>query len=208
MTPVVLVHGLWMPGAELALLRRRLRRTGFDPLQFRYRSVRDDLDTSAAALRDYLATVSGETVHLVGHSLGGLVMLKLLAQHGPERIGRLVCLAPPLAGSEAAVHLLALPGGARLLGKAMAQVLRESPARQWDGRRELGIISGSVGLGFGRLLGPLPKPHDGTVAVAETTLLGATGHIVLPVTHFSMLVSRAVADQVVAFLRAGRFDRR
>jgi hypothetical protein len=58
------------------------------------------------------------------------------------------------------------------------------------------------------MLGRLPGPHDGTVAVAETRLPGATDHVVLPVTHFSMLTSRAVADQVVAFLRRGRFEHR
>jgi pimeloyl-ACP methyl ester carboxylesterase len=207
MTSVVLVHGLWMPGAELYVLRRRLQRAGFSPLQFRYRSVRDDVDTSAASLHDYLATVPGGIVHLLGHSLGGLVMLKLLARYGSQRIGRLVCLGSPLTGSQAAEHLRALPGGERLLGKAMAQVLRESAGRHWDGWSELGIIAGRVGLGLGRLLGPLPLPHDGTVAVAETDLPGASDHIVLGVTHFSMLWSRAVAEQAIAFLKTGRFNR-
>ena len=87
-------------------------------------------------------------------------------------------------------------------------MLEETAGRRWDGRRELGIVAGSVPLGMGRLLGSLALPHDGTVAVEETQLPGATDHIVLPVTHFSMLWSRAVADQVVAFLRRGRFERR
>lgn len=204
--PVVVVHGLWMPGSELCLLRRRLRHAGFAPTQFRYRSVRDGLEASAARLAGLLDAVPGETVHLVGHSLGGLVMLKLIERHGADRIGRLVCLGSPLTGSAAGRHLARLPGGSRLLGRAMAQALAEAPGRRWDGRRELGIVAGDRGFGLGRLLGPLAVPHDGTVAVEETRLPGAAGHVVLPVTHFSMLWSRAVADQVVAFLRTGRFE--
>jgi hypothetical protein len=51
----------------------------------------------------------------------------------------------------------------------------------------------------------MPVPHDGTVAVAETRIEGAADHLVLPVTHLSMLWSAAVADQAVHFLREGRF---
>jgi pimeloyl-ACP methyl ester carboxylesterase len=208
MTTVVLVHGLWMPGAELTPLRRRLRRAGFDPVQFRYRSVRDDLQTSADALDDLIATFDERAVDLVGHSLGGLVMLKLVERFGVARVRRLVCLGSPFAGSAAGTNLRRLPGGRHLLGRAMAQVLAETEGRRWDGKRELGIVAGSRGIGLGRMLGRLPGPHDGTVAVAETRLPGATDHVVLPVTHFSMLTSRAVADQVVAFLRRGRFEHR
>ena len=208
MTAVVLVHGLWMPGSELSLLRRRLARAGFQPLQFHYHSVSEDLDAGADGLAAFVEDISGEPVHFVGHSLGGLIMVKLLERYGSERVGRLVGLASPFCGSAAGVKLARLPGGARVLGKAMAQVLEEAPGRRWDGRRELGIVAGSVPLGMGRLLGSLALPHDGTVAVEETQLPGATDHIVLPATHFSMLWSRAVADQVVAFLRRGRFERR
>lgn len=208
MTTVVVVHGLWMPGSELFLLRQRLAHAGYAPVQFHYHSVADDLDAAAARLVGCVSALPGETVHLVGHSLGGLVILKFLERYGAERVGRLVCLGSPLRGSAAGVSLGRLPGGASFLGKAMAQCLVEAPRRRWDGGRELGIVAGSVPWGMGRLFGPLALPHDGTVAVAETQLSGAADHIVLPVTHFSMLWSRAVADQVIAFLRRGRFAHR
>lgn len=207
MAPVVLVHGLWMPGTELALLERRLGAAGFDARTFRYASVADDLDHNAEHLADYLTTVPGNAVHLVGHSLGGLVILKLIARHGAERIGRIVCLGPPFNGTAAGDRLARWPGSTHFMGRGIAQLRREAPAPHWSGARELGVIAGSCGVGMGRLLGGLPAPSDGTVAVAETRLAGATDHIVLPVTHFSMLWSRRVADQVVAFLRDGRFAR-
>ena len=208
MSSVVLVHGLWMPGSELFFLRRCLADARFEPKQFRYRSVAHDLDRSAARLAEFVAAVPGETVHLVTHSLGGLLTLKMLDRWGAGRIGRIVCLGPPFLGSAAAANLLKWPGGKLILGRAMAQAIDEAPRRPWDRSRELGIIAGSQAVGAGRLLGRLPKPNDGTVAVAETDLPGATDHIVLPVSHFSMLFSRAVADQLVAFLQNGRFDGR
>ncbi len=208
MTPVVVVHGLYMPGSELFLLRRRLVRAGFVASQFRYRTLSHDVDRSAAFLAEHVANVPGDTVHLVGHSLGGIVMLKMVERHGAERIGRLVSLGSPFRGSLSAENMSRLPGGRYLLGRAMAQAGEEAAGRSWDGVRELGVIAGDRAWGMGRLLGPLPKPNDGTVTVAETRLPGATDHIVLPVTHLSMLWSRSVADEVVAFLRNGRFDRR
>ncbi len=207
MTPVVVAHGLYMPGSELYLLRRRLIRAGFSASQFRYRTIVHDVDRSAAALAEYLAGVPGDTVHLVGHSLGGIVILKMIERCGVERIGRIVSLGSPFCGSLSAVNLGRLPGGKALLGKAMAQANEEAADRTWNGARELGVIAGDLARGMGRLLGALPKPNDGTVTVAETRLPGATDHIVLPVTHLSMLWSAEVAEQVVSFLRDGRFDR-
>jgi pimeloyl-ACP methyl ester carboxylesterase len=205
MTPVVVVHGLWMPGAETWLLRRRLRKAGFEPFAFRYPTVSEDLTRGAARLESFLASVPGGTRHLLGHSLGGLVILEMLKRHAPPGVGRLVLLGSPLCGSAAARNLLRYPGGRRLLGRAMAQCLADGGVRRWAGPQPLGVIAGSRPVGLGRLLGPLALPHDGTVAVAETRIEGAADHLVLPVTHLSMLWSAAVADQAVQFLREGRF---
>jgi triacylglycerol lipase len=60
--------------------------------------------------------------------------------------------------------------------------------------------------GAGELICDLPKPQDGTVAAKEAKLEGAADRIMLPVSHLSMLVSREVAEQVVSFLRNGRFQ--
>ena len=50
MNTVVLVHGLWMPGAETLLLRRRLEAAGFPTRQFTYHSVAQDLRENARQL--------------------------------------------------------------------------------------------------------------------------------------------------------------
>jgi len=208
MSSVVLVHGLWMPGVELGVLKQRLAIAGYAPWRFRYRSVANDIDTSAAQLAEYLVSVPGDVVHLVGHSLGGLVVARLIERFGSDRIGRAVCLASPFCGSAAGVGLARLPGGRLLLGHAMAQGLDEAPGRTWAGRRELGVIAGDLPVGLGRLFGRLDAPHDGTVSVAETRLPGATDHIVVRASHFSILWSAEAAVQVIAFLGAGRFARR
>jgi len=205
MNTVVLVHGLWMPGAETALLRRRLRRVGFETQQFSYHSVAQDLAQNAHELAAFLERVPGETVHFVGHSLGGVVTLKMIQDHAPERIGRIVCLGSPVQGSTAGRTLARFPGGKRLIGKSLPAFAAGGPIGRWSSPHELGLIAGRAPLGGGQFLGGLSAPHDGTVAVAETRLAGATAHVVLPVSHLSMLWSRSVADQVASFLESGLF---
>ena len=51
------------------------------------------------------------------------------------------------------------------------------------------------------------EENDGTVAVSETRLPGIKDHICLPVSHSSMVLSKAAADQASAFLLRGEKTR-
>lgn len=207
MDTVVVVHGLWMPGFETWLLRRRLGSAGFSPALFRFPTVRATLTENVARLARFADEQPCARVHFVGHSLGGVLAVALLEDRPPDRPGRVVCLGSPLKGSEAGRGLARLGFGPRLVGRSIGELNERGGLPPWPGTTDLGIVAGSWGFGVGRLFGPLPRPHDGTVAVAETMLEGATDHIVLPVTHTSLLFDRAVAESTIAFLRSGRFSR-
>jgi pimeloyl-ACP methyl ester carboxylesterase len=200
---VVLVHGIFMPGGELWLLARRLRRCDFDVVIFHYPSRTRDLQRNADALARFVATQRSPVVHCVGHSLGGLVILQALRQAGLPR-GRVVLLGTPVQGSRVAQRLNQYSPGRWLLGKSTeGGLLQAAPA--WDYDREIGIIAGDLPVGVGRVFSDLPGEHDGTVSVAETEVAGATDRIVVPVSHTGLVVSRAVARQVCAFLQDGHF---
>jgi pimeloyl-ACP methyl ester carboxylesterase len=203
---VIVVHGLWLPGIETVLLRHRFRKAGFDVYLFRYRTVADDLAANAALLARFIATVPGDTVHLVGHSLGGVLIVEMLARYPLNCGGRAVCLGSPLAGSRAATALCGWPGGRRIVGKSVGDVLARGGLASCGNAREVGIVAGSLPFGFGRLLGGLPKTKDGTVAVEETRLPGAADHIVLSVSDFALVWSAAVFRQTLAFLHDGHFS--
>jgi pimeloyl-ACP methyl ester carboxylesterase len=204
---VVVAHGVWMPGVETAVLRRRLRAAGFEPHLFRYASVRATLTENAERLARFAAALPAATIHLVGYSLGGVVAVAMLEAHRPPRGGRVVCLGSPLRGSRAGAGLARSGLGRLLIGRSVLELNERGGLAAWQGPAELGVIAGSQGLGIGRLTGVLPQPSDGTVAVAETRLAGAADHLLLDVTHTTMLFSREVAAQTVEFLRTGRFDR-
>jgi hypothetical protein len=68
------------------------------------------------------------------------------------------------------------------------------------------MIAGNRGvLGMGLLVaGRIPRPNDGTVAVAETDSPAVTDHLTVPYGHFAMLFARPVADALCRYLRSGR----
>src|ERR1700722_10885280 len=117
---VVYVHGLWMPGAEAMLLRRRLRRNrGYLWQGFDYDSVRAPMTHIVAALRDTIDAIDAPRVHLLGHSLGGIVIQRCLERYPMAKPGRVVFLGTPAAGSRAVRRLGEWRWGRRVLGKAI-----------------------------------------------------------------------------------------
>ena len=96
---VVLVHGVWMTGLEMYPLARRVRACGFDTNVFSYRSLLQPLVHNAARLADRVRRQASPVVHLVGHSLGGLVILQALQDHPDLIKGRVVLLGSPVNGS-------------------------------------------------------------------------------------------------------------
>lgn len=201
---VVLVHGLWMTGIDMALLRHRLHRCGFDVYLFRYPSLRGTVAENAARLAAFVERrVPGDIVHFVGHSLGGLVIRRLVLDRPDLRPGRIVTLGTPHRGSRAAERLCRNLFGRMVLGCSVSVLLGELPG--WSGERAMGSIAGTLGVGIGRFLASLPQPNDGTVALDETRMPGLADFVAIHATHTGLLFSPEVARQTCAFLRDGAF---
>jgi pimeloyl-ACP methyl ester carboxylesterase len=206
---VVYLHGLWLRGHESVLLRRRLREgCGFDVQVFRYPSVRATMAEVTARLQAFVAHRAPRELHLIGHSLGGLVAHRFLERFPQQAPGRVVFLGTPAVASRAAAAFARWPGARSLLGRCVAEELLTSPPRAWSLPRELGIIAGTRALGLGRLVVRFKEPNDGSVALSETRLPGASAHIALPVSHFEMLLSARVAREAGVFLARGSFSAR
>jgi pimeloyl-ACP methyl ester carboxylesterase len=202
---VVLVHGIWMSSLELALLAWRLRRCGYRTLRFRYRSLRRPVRHNAACLARRVRQLPAGQIHLVGHSLGGLVVLQALQDHPDLITGRLVLLGSPVGGSAVARRIAARRMLRWIIGRSGEQGLLGGGPR-WQGIQPLGVIAGTRSLGIGRLLGGLSGVNDGVVNLEETIIEGVPDSLVVESSHMGLLTSRRVAAQVCAFLKHGRFD--
>ena len=202
---VILVHGLWFGAWALARLDRKLQAGGFRVRRFSYASTTGDLRAHAAGLWEFARTSQRGRLHFVGHSLGGLVTLRMLNEYEGLPAGRIVLMGSPLDGSVAVRRSGRVPGASKLMGKIRPTL--ERGYERLPGNRESGMIAGSRSIGLGMLVGGVEKPGDGTVGVNETLNEGLKDHLVLPVTHTGMLYSAEVARQTAFFLKNGRFRR-
>jgi pimeloyl-ACP methyl ester carboxylesterase len=205
---VILVHGLFRNGWEMALLRLRLAAVGYRVVQFTYPTVRLSPEKNAKDLQAFIdKKIEAETLHFVAHSLGGLVIRYLFHDFPKQRPGRIVTMGTPHQGSSAAAGLAHTLSGRLLLGESFKHGL-SGDVPPWTHGHEIGVIAGSAGIGMGLLVTHLSHPNDGTVAVVETHLPNATDHITIPVSHVGMLLSDEVTYQTRCFLRHGSFDPR
>jgi pimeloyl-ACP methyl ester carboxylesterase len=201
---VVLVHGLWMHGWVMRLIGMRLKRCGFHPVFFSYPSMRSSLSQNALLLSRFTAAVAASRIHFIGHSLGGLLVLQMLAEFSEQRTGRVILMGSPYNGSNVATKLSRRGPGRYILGRSMLQWLDQKPLRH-HARYELGVIAGRMSIGGGRLISRLPFPNDGVVTVDETRVPHISDQIVLNVNHSGMLLSAGLALQACSFLRSGHF---
>jgi pimeloyl-ACP methyl ester carboxylesterase len=191
-------------------MERALQAAGFKTLNLDYASRKRPIE---ALVEDIHPAISGFAegagpLHLVTHSMGGLLARAYLARYRPPRLQRIAMLGPPNNGSEVADILK----GAKLFRAFYG------PAGQQVGTRERNLIAApppdyAIGIIAGnRTLDPiasffiLPRPNDGRVSVASTKLDGVTDHVVLKTSHSLMLLNRSAIAQTIAFLRVGRFE--
>lgn len=200
MTPrhVVLVPGLWVPAAAMALLSRRLQRHGHEVHVFAYHG-RASHDANVEALARFCPGKTG----FVGHSLGGLLVLDMLNCHPEIAVDAVVLLGAPVRGCLAGRRF----GRARL-GRWMMGACRslwEERAARWTRGAPLGVVAGTLPMGLGRAFGALPGPNDGVVCVEETSVDGMAGRALVRQGHSMLVVSGEVGNLVERFLACGRF---
>ncbi len=207
---VVLVPGIYSPPIVMQRLAARLRSQGFDTRVFKNHFFTQTPPENAQRLLAELQSVSAQRVHVVGHSLGGIVILHALQANAelPEAdqftAGRVVLMASPVQGSELAKRLHAKRWTRPLLGKSVVEGLLEKAPSQLYGR-EAGVISGSSRAGLAALIHRPRHVNDGAVSQSETVLAGATDSLCVPHSHALMLFSSLAASKVAQFLKHGRF---
>lgn len=190
---IVLVHGFGAKRAIMWPLASRLRKSGFRVLCWNYLSLFAGIESHASRLSDFLALQLSLEVrfHIVAHSMGSIVTRAAISRAPLPNLGRIVLLAPPNCGSPVARFASTIVGSivtpSRELSDRATSYVNQMP---YSCENEIGIIAAR---------------YDILVPQKNTHLRGERMHETLCATHNSLLLSRAVCNKTVAFLRTGDF---
>ncbi len=203
---MVFVHGIWMKGGVLMPLAERVKPHGYKTHLFSYKSLAKTPAENASELNEYLKGVEASVIHLIAHSLGGLVLKHLMNNHAPDSIGKVIMLGTPIAGSEVARRFNQNDFTRMLLGQATKSgLLGDAP--QWPEKKPLAMIAGNRGIGAGAVLtGGFEGVSDGTVRLEETMSEEISHRHEVPFSHMGMLYAPEVVKAVLSYLEHGDFD--
>ena len=203
---IVLIHGALVDGWEMWPLRWRLTRLGYRVVQFRYQSMLKGIDENAALLSEFLRQTPGDTLHVIGHSMGGVLLRQVFEQTPDPRPGRIIAIGSPFLDVWIGHRIKAINRfGYHLIGKTVHDHIRRQNDPVWQGERDFGVIAGTYPLGIGRVFADLPPGSDGTILWDETRLQGIRDHVTIHLNHFSLLFSRRCTAYVARFLATGQF---
>jgi hypothetical protein len=191
--PVLLVHGFVDNRSVFTVMSRSLRRRGFTHVcSWNYSPLLTDVAEGARDLGEHIERICEQTgydrVHVVGHSLGGLIArYHVQRQGGDRRVESLVTLGTPHQGSVLA-HVLPTPLVRQLRpGSPLFEELAE-PALSC--RTSVTAIYSDLDQ---VVLPTVSGRCDHPDLAARNVLLHSVGHMTLP-------VHRTVLDEVAATL--------
>lgn len=211
---VVLLHGIFNSGFRLFFLHRRLLREGYDVLNISYPSHGGPIEEIASHIAPIIARKHdpNSTLHLVGYSMGGLVARAYLMRDDAIRPRSLLCIGSPNQGTTYVDEVLKRPLTAwifRILsGKPGSQMATSSSFIASLGPAHSDVTTGVIAGDGASIIWPkMPRHHDGKVPVACTRIEGMADHITIRIDHVMMVFKHVVLDQMIHFLKDGRFSR-
>ncbi len=207
---VVILHGLGRSENAMLILENALAGAGFEVHNIGYPSSEEtpeELVARVSAAIDACCAGNGRPLHLVGHSLGGLLIRAYLAKGKPPNLGRVVLMGTPNRGSELADLEEGLLGSVVELAGPTARMLGtgpdDFPASLPPPDYPVGVIAGTRDAVVTNEW--LPLPNDSMVSLESTKLPGMTDSRAFHVTHWGLRNDADVAGAVIHFLQHGRF---
>jgi pimeloyl-ACP methyl ester carboxylesterase len=208
---VLLLHGLNKTPDMMREMESALTRRGYHCYNIGYASTQLSIHDCARSVAEQLqaARVGREQtpLHVVGHSLGGLIAWTLIQQLCPGLPwGRVVMLGTPIQGSELVKNLNRYRLYRRTYGKAGMEIedygLSLRPIN-----KPCGVIAGTITdwLGYIGIRWIGRTGHDGRVLIEETKVKGMSDFLQFPAVHPMLPKTPGVILQTLSFLETERF---
>ncbi len=191
---------------EMRFLGKQLQKSGFKVHYVFYQSVLKTAKQNAQVIHRKIQKLNLPDLHLIGHSLGGVIIMHMLDQFDDLPAGRIVMLGSPVNGSWVAQKVQDWPLISPLLAKSMPSALSGDDIPEWNSGRDWGMIAGTKNQGLGLFTGGLPGEGDGSVLIKETLHPMQTEHITVNTSHTGLLFSKEVAKLTTNFINKGSFD--
>lgn len=210
---VILLHGLGESEMRMWPISYWLTFQGYRVVNVPYPSTLYPVEQLA---EEYIEPLLGNfatepVLHMVTHSMGGLLLRYCLLKQAQPNLKRVVMLTPANEGSETFEVYRHHPLFTMLYGPAGEQSgvhKAFSFPRQIgepDINFDLGIVAGCISLDPVSFL-VTPSPHDGRTSVEGTKMDGMTDHIVIPSTHEFVSYHPLAVYQTIHFLEHGQFN--
>ena len=191
---------------EMRFLGWQLEKFGFRVHYIFYQSVLKTPAENARVIHKKIQKLRLKQLHIVAHSLGGVITMQLFDQFDDIPDGRVVMLGSPVnGGSWIAKKVQNWPIVSPLLSRSMPNALSGKDMPLWNANRDWGMIAGTKSQGLGLLTGGLPSISDGTVLLEETQHEKQTAHTTVSISHTGLLFSKQVAKLTCDFLNTGSF---
>ncbi len=205
---VVLLHGLGRGKSIMVPMGERLEKAGFDVSIADYSSIGrtpDEILKDVAQQISVFCKDTNQTVHFVGHSLGGLLIRAYLDSITLKTLGRVVLIGSPSKGTPF-VDRFRDAWWLKLIGTAAISLGTDDksfPKTLRPPYYPVGIIAGiSTTINNDDFI---PGEDDGIVPVESTKIEGMKDFILLEVSHSALPKNEMVAQQVIEFLKNGKF---
>jgi len=209
---VVVLHGMGRTERSMSKIEDRLQDEGYLVWNQGYASTSESVEVlSATAIGEgleFCAHKQAKKVNFVTHSLGGILVRYYLQDGEIEKLGRIVMLAPPNQGSEVVDALDEYSLYSYAMGPAGMVRVTGSDSRP----NQLRPVAGEIGVIAGKFTSDpwfspiIPGADDGKVSVERTRLAEMQDFLVVESGHTFIMRDAEVIDQVVYFLRDGKFN--
>ncbi len=195
---IVFVHGLWVGRWIWVAFRRFFKAKGYMTYSFGYSTTNQPVEKSTMQLAAFVNSRPEQTVHLVAHSMGGIVSVRSLSKI--NKPGKLVLLGSPINGSSVA-HRIKQRGWHKWMLRHATEPLGNGVIEAPGHGRKTMMIAGNAPYGLGRLIGGSSGDNDGTVDVNETVADWVDHHVQINCSHTGMLRNKQAMQMTWDFMK-------